>query len=147
MGYNLKPMDLQGSIGLVQLTRFEEIDKKRKASKTAIEATLLRHVKGLKGVHMLDNAETCWFGTPFICESKELKDKLVAFLEDNKIQTRNYFAGNILMHPGYSHLDDLKKYPNANQVLDKVFFLGAAPHYNEDVFNYVEQIFAEKWVN
>jgi CDP-6-deoxy-D-xylo-4-hexulose-3-dehydrase len=147
MGYNLKPMDLQGSIGLVQLTRFEEIDKKRKASKTAIEATLLRHVKGLKRVHMLDNAETCWFGTPFICESKELKDKLVAFLEDNKIQTRNYFAGNILMHPGYSHLDDLKKYPNANQVLDKVFFLGAAPHYNEDVFNYVEQIFAEKWVN
>ena len=147
MGYNLKPMDLQGSIGLVQLTRFEEIDKKRKASKLAIESALLRHVKGLKGVHMLDNADTCWFGTPFICESKELKDKLVAFLEDNKIQTRNYFAGNILMHPGYSHLDDLKKYPNANQVLDKVFFLGAAPHYNEDVFNYVEKTFAEKWTN
>jgi CDP-6-deoxy-D-xylo-4-hexulose-3-dehydrase len=67
-----------------------------------------------------------------------LKHKLVQFLEDNKIQTRNYFAGNILMHPGYSFLDDYKKYPEANKVLDKVFFIGAAPHYNENVFEYIQ---------
>lgn len=147
MGYNLKPMDLQGSIGLVQLTRFEEIDKKRKESKNKIESILLKYVNGLSGVNMLNNADTCWFGTPFICKNKTIKDKLVSFLEENKIQTRNYFAGNILMHSGYKHLDDLNKYPNANQVLNKVFFLGAAPHYNEDVFNYIEDIFKTKWVN
>jgi CDP-6-deoxy-D-xylo-4-hexulose-3-dehydrase len=147
MGYNLKPMDLQGSIGVVQLKRFNEIDTKRKVSKNTIESILLKYVDGLRGVNMLEKADTCWFGTPFVCESKELKDKLVSFLESNKIQTRNYFAGNILMHPGYSHLDDLKKYPNANQVLDKVFFLGAAPHYDETVFEYVESTFKEKWEN
>ena len=147
MGYNLKPMDLQGSIGLVQLTRFEEIDAKRKTSKAVIEDILLRHVKGLKGVQMLDKADTCWFGTPFICNDKILKDKLVAFLEENKIQTRNYFAGSILLHPAYKHLDDYNKYPNANQVLDKVFFLGAAPHYKEEIFNYIENIFKENWIN
>jgi CDP-6-deoxy-D-xylo-4-hexulose-3-dehydrase len=147
MGYNLKPMDLQGSIGLVQLTRFEEIDRKRKESKNRIESILLKYVIGLNGVEMLDKSDTCWFGTPFICLNKVLKDKLVSFLEENKIQTRNYFAGNILMHPGYKHLDDLNLYPNANQVLDKVFFLGAAPHYDEQVFNYIENIFTEKWVN
>jgi CDP-6-deoxy-D-xylo-4-hexulose-3-dehydrase len=37
MGYNLKPLDLQGS-GLVQLTRFKEIDEKRKNSKSVIES-------------------------------------------------------------------------------------------------------------
>jgi CDP-6-deoxy-D-xylo-4-hexulose-3-dehydrase len=147
MGYNLKPMDLQGSIGLVQLTRFEEIDTQRKISKNKIESILLNHVKGLKGVNTLDKADACWFGTPFICENKMIKDKLVSFLEENKIQTRNYFAGNILMHPGYKHLDDLNNYPNANQVLDKVFFLGAAPHYNDDVFNYIEEVFSNKWEN
>jgi hypothetical protein len=31
------------------------------------------------------------------------------------------------MHPAYDHLDDMNKYPNANTVLDKVFFF-AAPH-------------------
>lgn len=147
MGYNLKPMDLQGSIGLVQLTKFDEIDRKRKESKNKIQSIILKHVKGVKGVETLDKSDTCWFGTPFICENKVIKDKLVGFLEANKIQTRNYFAGNILMHPGYAHLDDLTKYPNANQVLDKVFFLGAAPHYNDDVFNFIENIFAEKWEN
>jgi hypothetical protein len=25
-------------------------------------------------------------------------------------------------------------------VLDKVFFIGAAPHYNENVFQYVEEV-------
>ena len=96
---------------------------------------------------MLPKADTCWFGTPFICEDKVLKDKLISFLEENKIQTRNYFAGNILMHPGYKHLDDLNDYPNANKVLDKVFFVGAAPHYTKEVFDYIESIFVNKWEN
>jgi CDP-6-deoxy-D-xylo-4-hexulose-3-dehydrase len=147
MGYNLKPMDLQGSIGLVQLSKFEDIDKKRKQSKIQIESIITKYVKGIKGVKSLEKSDTCWFGTPFICENKQLKDKLVSFLEENKIQTRNYFAGNILFHPGYSHLDSIDGYPNSNLVLDKVFFLGAAPHYDEDVFTYVENIFKEKWVN
>ena len=147
MGYNLKPLDLQGSFGLVQLKKFEEIDAKRKVSKARIEEIVTKYVDGVRGVSTLEPAETCWFGTPFVCENKEIKDKLVAFCESNKIQTRNYFAGNILMHPGYKHLDDYEKYSNSNQVLDKVFFLGAAPHYDEVVFEYVENVFKEKWQN
>jgi len=147
MGYNLKPMDLQGSIGLVQLTKFEEIDRKRKNSKNRIESILVKYVEGLKGVESLEKSDVCWFGTPFICDNKEIKNKLVSFLEENKIQTRNYFAGNILFHPGYSHLDSIERYPNSNMVLDKVFFLGASPHYDEDVFEYVENVFKEKWEN
>jgi CDP-6-deoxy-D-xylo-4-hexulose-3-dehydrase len=147
MGYNLKPMDLQGSIGLEQLKKFEEIDNKRKISKEKIESIILKYVDGIRGVKMLEKADTCWFGTPFVCDNKEIKDNLVSFLEENLIQTRNYFAGNILLHPGYRHLDDYKNYPQSNKVLDKVFFLGAAPHYNNDVFDYIEKIFKEKWVN
>ena len=110
MGYNLKPLDLQGSIGLEQLKKFDEIDQKRKISKNRIEKILTTYVSGIKGVKNLDESDTCWFGTPFICESKEIKQKLVSFLEENKIQTRNYFAGNILLHPGFKHLDDFQKY-------------------------------------
>ena len=69
-----------------------------------------------------------------------MKHKLVEHLEKNKIQTRNYFAGNILLHPGYSFLDDSSKYPEANKVLDSVFFIGAAPHYTDEVFMYIEQV-------
>jgi CDP-6-deoxy-D-xylo-4-hexulose-3-dehydrase len=147
MGYNLKPLDLQGSIGLSQLKKFDSIDEKRKNSKKTIESIILKYVSGISSVESLEKSDTCWFGTPFICDNKEIKDKLISFLEENKIQTRNYFAGNILLHPAFSNLDDIKLYPNSNKVLDKVFFLGAAPHYDETVFNYVDEVFSNKWVN
>jgi CDP-6-deoxy-D-xylo-4-hexulose-3-dehydrase len=59
-------------------------------------------------------------------------------LEKNKIQTRNYFAGNILLQPAYKHLENAENYPNANVVLDRVFFIGAAPHYHEKIFEYIQ---------
>lgn len=140
MGYNLKPLDLQGAIGLVQLDKFDEIREKRNTSKRIIELIIVSNIDGVEGIDSFIDATVCWFGTPFICEDKKLKQRLVKHLENNKIQTRNYFAGNILMHPGYKFLDDYKNYPQANKVLDKVFFIGAAPHYNENVFSYIEQI-------
>jgi CDP-6-deoxy-D-xylo-4-hexulose-3-dehydrase len=140
MGYNLKPLDLQGAIGVEQIHKFEEIEANRKTSKQALEKIFTDNISGLRGVGQLDKADVSWFGTPFICEEKDLKHRLVQHLEDNKIQTRNYFAGNILLHPGYSFLDDSSKYPEANKVLDKVFFIGAAPHYTQPVFDYVEQV-------
>ena len=91
----------------------------------------------------LSQAETSWFGVPIICETKQLKETLVAHLEKNKIQTRNYFAGNILLHPGYKHLDDASKYPKANEVLNKVFFLGCSPTITGDMITYIEQVVSQ----
>lgn len=140
MGYNLKPLDMQGAIGLVQLEKLDEIEENRKVSKERLDKIFTDNIPGLRAVKSLDKADTCWFGTPFICEEEGLKHRLVAHLEANKIQTRNYFAGNILMHPGYKDLGDYKDYPEANKVLDKVFFIGAAPHYNEEIFSYIEDV-------
>ena len=140
MGYNLKPLDLQGAIGLTQLSKLDTIETNRKTSKETITKIFTNNIKGIRSPSTLEKAEPCWFGTPFICDEPGLKHRLVKYLEDNKIQTRNYFAGNILLHPGYSFLDDYNKYPEANKVLDKVFFIGAAPHYTEVVFEYIEDI-------
>ena len=74
---------------------------------------------------------------------KILKGNLVEWLEFKKVQTRNYFAGNILMHPAYSHLDDYRKYPNANLVLDRVFWIGVSPLYTEEIFDYIDYALRE----
>lgn len=140
MGYNLKPLDLQGAIGLIQLDKLKEIEENRKKSKKRIDNIFEKHINGIRTVKSLNKADVSWFGTPFICEEDGLKHKLVAHLEENKIQTRNYFAGNILLHPGYKHLGDYKEYTEANKVLDKVFFIGAAPHYTDEIFDYIESV-------
>lgn len=139
MGYNLKPLDLQGSIGCVQLTKFDTMHQLRRKNKTRISNILMK-VPGVRVVDELPNAETGWFGVPIICEDNKLKSNLVSHLEKHKIQTRNYFAGNILLHPGYKHLDDFTKYPKANQTLDKVFFLGCSPTITKEMINYIEKV-------
>ena len=147
MGYNLKPLDLQGAIGLAQLEKFDLIHERRNHSKTMMDELFSRYIKGVRPVRAKEPAEPCWFGTPFICDDKSVKDKLVEFLEKNHIQTRNYFAGNILLHPAFEHLADYRQFPNANAVLDQVFFVGASPHYNQAVFDYIEELLKSKWTN
>ena len=139
MGYNLKPLDLQGSIGLVQLEKWNEIHNNRVNSKNRLQEIIEKNVPGTYVPNELEHAETSWFGTPIVCKDKEQKDKLVKYFEDIKVQTRNYFAGNILLHPGYRDLDDFRKYENSNKVFDKVFFIGASPHYHDEIFNYIEE--------
>jgi CDP-6-deoxy-D-xylo-4-hexulose-3-dehydrase len=136
MGYNLKPLDLQGSVGSVQLLKFEDIHNLRRNNKVKIQE-IVERIPGIRVVNERKESETSWFGVPIICNNKQLKKSLVAYLEQNKIQTRNYFAGNILLHPGYSHLDEAKNYPEANQVLDKVFFLGCSPTINDNMIDYI----------
>ena len=144
MGYNLKPLDLQGAIGIEQLKKIDEIDVKRRVNFERIKDIFHRYIPGVRVASALNKADPSWFGVPLITDTPELKEKLQAFCEANRIQTRNYFAGNILLHPGYKHLDDASKYPNANKALSNVFFVGCPPHYGEDVFAYYESVFA-KW--
>ena len=142
MGYNLKPLDLQGAVGSVQLLKFQEIHDKRRRNKWQIHQ-ILERIPGIRVMNELPNAETSWFGVPILCDNKKLKHSLVRHFEANKIQTRNYFAGNILLHPGYSHLDDANKYPNANQVLDLVFFLGCSPTITDKMIDYISKVSSE----
>ena len=146
MGYNLKPLDLQGAIGIEQLKKMEEIDTKRRANFARIKSLFDKYVPGVRVASKLDKADPSWFGVPLITDTPEMKEKLQAFCEKNRIQTRNYFAGNILLHPGYKHLDDASKYPNANKALSNVFFVGCPPHYGEDIFSYYEKVL-QSWVD
>lgn len=139
MGYNLKPMDFQGAIGSVQLEKQDEIHQFRRENKKLIQSHFEK-ISGVRSVNELPKAETSWFGVPIICDSVEIKNELTQHLEQNKIQTRNYFAGNILMHPGYSHLDYYKNYPNACKVLDLVFFVGCSPTITKEMIEYIGTI-------
>jgi CDP-4-dehydro-6-deoxyglucose reductase, E1 len=144
MGYNLKPLDLQGAIGLEQLKKFDYIDEKRREYKKTIQKFLEDNIKEIRVINPLPKADPSWFGVPIYCESQDVKEFLVQHFESNKIQTRNYFSGNILLHPGYKHLDNYKDYPNSNLALSNVFFLGCSPLYNEKVLAYIEDV-CKKW--
>jgi CDP-4-dehydro-6-deoxyglucose reductase, E1 len=74
---------------------------------------------------------------PIVCDNPNVKQLLQQHLEGNGIQTRNYFAGNLLLHPAYRHLGSAKDFPNAYEVLKRVFFLGTSPALTYDDIAYV----------
>lgn len=142
IGYNLKPLDLQGAIGLAQLEKFDEIEKARRENFKQISTFFSDFT--VRTVRIYDEADPCWFGVPFVCFDESIKNGLVKHFEDHKIQTRSYFAGNILRHPGYSHLGKPEDFRNAEQALKRVFFIGCAPQYTKEVLNYIGEVF-KKW--
>lgn len=140
IGYNLKPLDLQGAIGIEQLKKFPEIHQKRRSNKEKIEKFFEDNVKGVRVIKEKQDAETSWFGVPVICDSSDIRADLVAYLEDNRIQTRMYFAGNLLLHPGYQELGDASEFLNGNKVLELVFFIGCTPTYSDSMLDYIEEV-------
>ena len=95
-------------------------------------------IDGARVIEEKEHAETSWFGVPIVYEGNKVQ--LVKYLEDNKIQTRNYFAGNILMHPAYRGLGSYANYPNSSKVLDNVFFLGCSPVVTDPMIDYIEEV-------
>jgi len=136
-GYNLKPADLQGSIGLVQLEKQIEIHAIRRLNKARLHE-IFSKIPGVRVIEEKEHAETSWFGVPIVYEDG--KPNLVKYLEEHGIQTRNYFAGNILAHPGYRHIEPASNYPNASKVLDNVFFLGCSPVITLEMIGYIEEV-------
>ena len=83
-------------------------------------------------IRSLENNLFSWStGYIFFTEKDSLiMEVLPAYLEDNKIQTRPYFAGNIMLQPAYSHLmnpkDAKDNFPNATFTLTNTFFHGTS---------------------
>jgi len=143
IGYNLKPLDLQGAIGIEQLKKLDDICYLRGDRQSKIQSYFEYYIPKLKFPQVLDSTWWVPFGVPIICDNVHQKQRLVTYLESNGIQTRNYFAGNLLMHRGYAHLDDYSKYPESNKVLDLVFFVGCSPTISEDNLFYIKTVISQ----
>jgi len=65
----------------------------------------------------------------------EHRFELLTFLEDNNIQTRVTFAGNVTRHPAYREF--LQDFENADTIMKNGFLLGAHHGMTTDDVDYV----------
>jgi len=146
IGYNLKPIELQASMGLVQLQKLDEITQKRKRNHKMLFDIFAKYSEYFILPKATSLADPNWFAFALTIKDNayfERKD-IINHLENNKIQTRPYFAGNIMLQPAYSDVIDkkqvLEKYPVARKITTDTFFLGTSPVINEEQINYIEKI-------
>ena len=150
VGYNLKPLDLQGAMGLQQLKKLDKMHDKRRKNHNRQMKIWSKYEDSIFLPTQHHKADPSWFAFLMTIkdESKFTKGELVAHLEDAKIQTRSYFTGNALLHPAYKTLrdkyDDVQKeFPIATKVTSDSFFLGVWPGALDEHFDYIEKVAEE----
>jgi CDP-4-dehydro-6-deoxyglucose reductase, E1 len=117
LGYNMKSSEMNAAFGLVQLERFKKFEQIRRAN-------IERYIENLQGVGDLilpdDSIKPNWLAIPLQTEKRY---ELLHFLEDNNIQTRVTFAGNVTRHPVYREY--LQEFTNSDTIMKNGFLLGA----------------------
>ena len=147
IGYNLKMTDMQAAIGSAQMDKLKDFTKKRKSNFKKIYNGLKQFEEYLILPKATSKSDPSWF--TFIITVKKNKkfkrDDLTGFLEENLIETRNLFCGNILRHPAYMNIKHrvVGNLDNTDYIMNNTFFIGVYPGLTDKKINYVISKFNE----
>jgi CDP-6-deoxy-D-xylo-4-hexulose-3-dehydrase len=124
-GYNLRPIELSGAIGQVQLRKFPEfLDWRRRNAEVFID--LFGNREEL--IVQKEIGKSSWFGFSFILTGKLIgkRAELLAHFSRHGIETRPIVAGNFTVNPVMKHLKhtQLASFPNAELLHNEGFFIG-----------------------
>lgn len=141
IGFNLKVTDMQAAVGLSQLAKADHFVARRKENHAILSEMFKEFEEHFILPVATENSEPSWFG--FMLTVREGspvdRNKLVEYLEQNKIGTRLFFGGNLLKQPAYYNLnyrkiDDLK---NTDTLMNNSFWLGVWPGLNQVHYEYI----------
>lgn len=152
IGYNLKPIELQASIGLVQMEKIEQFGSQRRENYRNLFDAFKKYEQYFHMHEAQPGSDPDWFAFPITVKDDApfKRSDICQFLEAHKIQTRPYFAGNIMLQPGYQGLMDpkevIEKFPIARKVTTDTFFLGTSPVINKEKTDYIKTVL-DKFMN
>jgi len=143
IGYNLKPIELQASMGLAQLSKLEEITQLRKRNHKLLTEIFKPYQEYFALPKLTNKADVSWFAFAATIKDNPLfnRAKFINHLESGKIQTRPYFAGCILLQPAYNGLYDgqvRERFPNSVKATTNTFFLGTSPVISAEQIRYIK---------
>src|SRR3989338_6782688 len=137
LGFNLKPLELQAAVGVVQLKKLKKFKKIRTGNFKKLNKIFSKYPHLFKPVQAENDADPCWFSFPIFIHGVPKSD-LVSYLSKNNIDTRPIFAGNILRHP-IGKAQSLGVCSNADEILKKGLFIGLSPRTTPEMIRFVEK--------
>ena len=143
IGYNLKPIELQAAIGLEQIKKLPLIHLSRKHNYQLLFNIYKKYEEFYHLPRAQDKSDPSWFAFPLTIRKGApfSRSDIVDYLEENLIQTRPYFAGNIMLQPAYSHLaiaaDARDNFPVATHATTHTYFHGTSPVLTPEQIAYI----------
>ena len=122
------------------------MDQKRKNNYKELFKIFEKYEEFLHLPRPTEKSDPSWFAFPMTIKAGApfKRSDITGFLETNKIQTRNYFAGNLMLQPAYSHLVDnskiINQFPVSRKVTTDTFFLGTSPVITKEQIDYIGEI-------
>ena len=142
IGYNLKMTDLQAAIGSAQMDKLEEFCTKRRNNFHRYNKIFAKYERYFILTQATKDTDPAWF--TYILTIKDSapfkREEITQYLNAQKIETRNLFAGNMIRQPAltgknYRIAGTLK---NTDFIMNNTFFLGTYPGMTNEMFVYVE---------
>ena len=134
-------------MGLEQIKKLPELDQARRDNFAKLSAIFEPYNEHFHLPKANDKSDPNWFA--FLLTIKDTapfsRQDIVSFLEECKIQTRSYFSGNILYHPGYHSLRGPygsldEAFPVAHLVTTNSFFLGTFAGITDEKLDYIKKV-------
>ena len=124
-GYCVRPLEMSGAIGSVQLKKWPSMREKRLKNAQYFK----ERFKDLKGIRIQKEiGESSWFGFSIVLEGhlEGRRDQIIKILTDNKVETRPIVAGNFMKNPVIKYINyiDNYDYENADYIHSNGFFIG-----------------------
>ena len=122
LGYNVRPMEIQGVLGQHQLTHIDRANEIRRDAYAFIRASIA-------DIHdvCLPPQDTPAFAIPVVCASPAVRDRCVAKCRSLGIEIRPLVAGNIASQPFFAGIHDGRPLPGADLLHDRAFYMPNHP--------------------
>jgi len=144
IGYNLRPTDINASVGRVQLKKLKKHNEHRNkiGKEWNKDFAHLKKNELMIPMEITKKTVAAWFGFPVLCKTKEIRDKFRVYLEKNGIETRPIICGNMLRQPAIKNIKHRVsgKITGANEIMDRGIFWGNSPDMKKSEIKYVSKI-------
>lgn len=135
LGYNVRPTEIQGFLGRIQLRHLDSANQRRRHTYAKIRAYLQNRTDV-----QIPEQDTPAFAIPILCKDVDTRDKYLQRCHEKGIEVRPIVAGNMARQPFFRYpVDPL---PNADIVHTCGFYMPNHPDLTEDEQSDLCDVFA-----
>lgn len=136
-GYNLRPMEIQGAVGLIQLSKLDGFLEERRKNAKHFLGCFWESSFDLQ----LEYERSSWFGFVLLCEEGK-RERYIEKMNEAGIEVRPVIAGNFTRQKTIKHMEYVIRggLPNSGTVDRCGFYVGNAHFDITDKIDYLAEV-------